>query len=159
AYNGGDWLEEFATAGWVVPLEDHFDWVLDYQDKVLPFAWQDMTFNGKVYGLPYYADTITFMYNEQLLDDAGISAPPTTWDEVLEQSLVLKEGGMQYPFIYEMDQTLPTVTEVFTSMVFGRGGELIDEDKSPLFDIEGEPANDQMKWLIDARNEHEILTF
>jgi multiple sugar transport system substrate-binding protein len=159
AYNGGDWLEEFATAGWVVPLEDHFDWVLDYQDKVLPFAWQDMTFNGKVYGLPYYADTITFMYNEQLLSDAGISAPPATWDEVLEQSLVLKESGMEFPFVYELDQTLPTVTEVFTSMVFGRGGELIDEDKSPLFDIEGEPANDQLKWLVDARNEHQILTF
>ena len=24
SYNGGNWLEEFAAAGWVVPLEDHF---------------------------------------------------------------------------------------------------------------------------------------
>jgi multiple sugar transport system substrate-binding protein len=52
SYNGGNWLNEFAAAGWVVPLEDHFDWAAGYQDKVLPFAWQDMTFNGKVYGLP-----------------------------------------------------------------------------------------------------------
>lgn len=57
SYNGGNWLNEFAAAGWVVPLEDHFDWAAGYQEKVLPFAWQDMTFNGKVYGLPYYADT------------------------------------------------------------------------------------------------------
>ena len=65
SYNGGNWLNEFAAAGWVVPLDDHFDWVAGYQDKVIPFAWQDMTFNDKVYGLPYYADTITFMYNAQ----------------------------------------------------------------------------------------------
>jgi ABC-type glycerol-3-phosphate transport system substrate-binding protein len=26
-----------------------------------------MTYEGKVYGLPYYADTITFMYNEKIL--------------------------------------------------------------------------------------------
>ncbi len=90
-YNGGNWLEEFAAAGWVVPLDDHFDWVAGYKDKVLPFAWQDMTYNGKVYGLPYYADTITFMYNAKILEDAGITAPPQTWDEVTEQALTLKE--------------------------------------------------------------------
>lgn len=66
---------------------------------------------------------------------------------------------MEHPFIYEMDQTLPTVTEVYTSMVFGRGGELIDESKVPLFDQADQPANAQFKWLVDARNEHEILTF
>ena len=60
-------------AGWVVSLDDHFDWAAGYQDKVLPFAWQDMTYNDKVYGLPYYADTITFMYNEKALTDAGIA--------------------------------------------------------------------------------------
>lgn len=159
AYNGGDWLEEFAAAGWVVPLDDYFPWVQDYQDRTLGFAWEDMTYDGKVYGLPYYADTVTFMYNEQLLEDAGITNPPTTWEEVTEQSLELKAQGMEFPFIYELDQTLPTITEVFTSMVFGRGGELIDEEKNPLWtDPESEAAT-QFRWLVEARNEHEILTF
>ena len=140
AYNGGNWLEEFAAAGWVVPLEDHFDWVLGYQDKVLAFAWQDMTYNGKVYGLPYYADTITFMYNEKALEDAGISAPPQTWEEVTEQSLALKAAGMEYPFVYEFANTLPNVSEAFASMVFGRGGELIDEEQESALDRSGQPG-------------------
>jgi multiple sugar transport system substrate-binding protein len=159
AYNGGDWLEEFAKAGWVVPLDDHFDWVGGYKDKILGFAWQDMTYDGKVYGLPYYADTITFMYDAKALEDAGISAPPETWNDVTKQALTLKDKGMEYPFIYELDQTLPTITEVYTSMVFGRGGELIDENKDPLWDKADQPANAQFKWLVDARNEHKILTF
>lgn len=157
AYNGGNWLEEFAAAGWVVPLEDHFDWVTGYKDSVLGFAWQDMTFNGKVYGLPYYADTITFMYNAQALEDAGINAPPETWEEVTEQSKTLQANGMQSPFAYEFANTLPNVSEAFASMVFGRGGELIDEDKNPLWTDPESPAAQQLKWLVDARNA-DILT-
>lgn len=157
-YNGGNWLNEFATAGWVVSLDDYFDWAASYKDKVLPFAWQDMTFNDKVYGLPYYADTITFMYNAKILEDAGISAPPQTWEEVTEQSLQLKENGMEHPFAYEFANTLPNVSEAFASMVFGRGGELIDEERNPLWTDPESPAAKQLHWLVDAKNEHDILT-
>jgi multiple sugar transport system substrate-binding protein len=157
AYNGGNWLEEFAAAGWVVPLEDHFPWVKDYQSKVLGFAWQDMTYNGKVYGLPYYADTITFMYNAKILEDNGIAAPPETWDELTEQCLALKAKGIEFPFAYEFANTLPNVSEAFASMVFGRGGELIDEEKSPLWTDTNSPAAQQLKWLVDAKNTHQIL--
>jgi multiple sugar transport system substrate-binding protein len=31
-YNGGNWLNEFAAAGWVVSLDDHFDWAQSYKD-------------------------------------------------------------------------------------------------------------------------------
>jgi multiple sugar transport system substrate-binding protein len=158
-YNGGDWLEEFATAGWVVPLEDHVEWVTDYQDKVFEFAWQDMTFQGKVYGLPYYADTITFMYNEQVLEDAGITAPPETWEEVTEQCLTLKEQGMEFPYLYVLAHDLPTVSEAFVSTVFGRGGELIDENNEPLWTDPESPAAQQFRWFADARNVDNILTF
>jgi len=157
SYNGGNWLEEFAAAGWVVPLDASFDWVAGYQDKVLPFAWKDMTYNDAVYGLPYYSDTITFMYNERVLTDAGISAPPATWEEVTEQSLTLKEAGMESPFLYEFSNTLPTVSEAFASMVFGRGGELIDEEHNPLWTDTASPAYLQMKWLVDSKNTDGIL--
>ncbi|MGD9710644.1 MAG: ABC transporter substrate-binding protein [Thermomicrobiales bacterium] len=157
SYNGGNWLEEFAAAGWVVPLDASFDWVAGYQDKVLPFAWQDMTFNGQVYGLPYYADTITFMYNQRILEDAGITAPPATWEEVTEQSLQLKEAGMTNPFAYEFANTLPNVSEAFASMVFGRGGELIDEEHNPLWTDPASPAYQHMQWLVDARQTHDIM--
>jgi multiple sugar transport system substrate-binding protein len=158
-YNGGDWLEEFARAGWVVPLQDYFPWALDYKEKTLGFAWQDMTYQDKVYGLPYYADTITFMYNEKILQDNGIAAPPQTWEEVTEQCLFLKGRGMEYPFINMMDALLPTITEVYASMVFGRGGELIDENKDPLFDKPESEAYKQFQWEVDARLTHKILTY
>lgn len=157
-YNGGNWLEEFAAAGWVVPLDEHFDWVAGYRDKMLGFTWQDMSYNDHVYGLPYFSETISFLYNARILEEAGITAPAATWEEVTEQSLLLKQGGMEFPFVFEFTNTLPNVSEAFASMVFGRGGELIDEEKTPLWTDPQSPAAQQFNWLVDARNEHSILT-
>ena len=66
-YNGEDWLPEFAAAGWVAPLEDYFPAVKAYKAKTAPYALADMTYKGKLYGLSYYADLITFQYNKQML--------------------------------------------------------------------------------------------
>jgi multiple sugar transport system substrate-binding protein len=159
AYDGGNWLPEFAAAGWVVPLEDHFSWVKDYEDKTFGFAWQDMSNDGKVYGLPYYADTVSFLYNEKVLKDAGISKPPETWEELTEQAKSLQQKGMEDPFIIEMAQDLPTITEAFTSMVFGQGGQMFDEQANPLWTDSGSPMAQQMQWLVDAANKDNILTF
>ena len=45
------------------------------QADIAGFALTDVTYNGKVYGLPYYADTISFIYNKKILADAGIAVP------------------------------------------------------------------------------------
>jgi multiple sugar transport system substrate-binding protein len=159
AYDGGNWLPEFAAAKWVVPLADHFPWVEDYRDKIFDFAWQDMSDGDKVYGLPYYADTQSFLYNEKILKDNGISGPPGTWEELTEQAKMLQQKGMESPVIIEMAQDLPTITEAFTSMVFGRGGQMFDEEANPLWTDPGSPMAQQMQWLADAANRDNILTF
>ena len=86
----------WAAAGWVAPIEDYFPEAAKYKDKTTRYALRDMTYNGKLYGLSYYADLITFMYNKKILDEHGI-AVPETWDEVLQASLRLKEAGMDHP--------------------------------------------------------------
>ena len=60
---------------------------------------------------------------------------------------------MEFPFVYEFANTLPNVSEAFASMVFGRGGELIDEEKNPLWTDPNSPAAQQLKWLVDAKND------
>jgi len=108
-YCGGDWLSEFATAGWVVPLEDYWPKLRShYVDMIVPSALQDMTFQGKAYGLPYYADLITFMYDEEVLARNGISAPPATWEELTEQAALLKSKGMERPIALEFAAIMPT---------------------------------------------------
>ena len=74
-YCGEDWLPGWALAGWLVPIEDRFPEIAKYKDKVANYAVRDMTYNGKLYGLPYYADLITFQYNSKILADHGIAQP------------------------------------------------------------------------------------
>ncbi len=43
----------------------------------------DAADNGAVYALPLSLDTLVLIYNRDLLDAAGIIAPPTTWNDVV----------------------------------------------------------------------------
>lgn len=153
-YNGGDWLPEFAKAGWVVPLDDYFPEEVEYlKENTVSYAIKDMTYDGKLYGLSYYADITTFQYNEKILEDNGIDAPPATWDELLEQCQTLREAGIEVPIALEFAQEMPTTLENFTAMVFGRGGELFDEEFNVMFAEEGTPAWQQLQWLADVEAE------
>ena len=149
AYSGGDWLPEWAKAGWVVPLEDYYPKVKEYAPKVVGYAVKDMTYDGKLYGLPYYADITSFLYNEKLLQDNGIENPPESWEELAEQLVFLQGKGIDTPMALEFAQAMPTTLENFTAMVFGQGGELFNENFDVLFTDESSPAWRQLQWLAD----------
>ncbi len=157
-YCGEDWLPGWALAGWLVPVEDHFPQVAAYKDKVANYALGDMTYKGKLYGLPYYADLITFQFNRKILDDNKIEVPQD-WDQVLETCLKLKRGGMEKPFVYEYNQTLPNFYQAYVSQVYGRGGRMFDDDLNPLFNDPNSEAFKHLQWLQDAVKKHEILAF
>ena len=157
-YCGEDWLPGWALAGWLVPIEDKFPEIAKYKDKIANYAVRDMTYNGKLYGLPYYADLITFQYNAKILADHGI-AMPQDWDQVLAACLKLKQAGMEKPFVYEYDQTLPNFYQAFVSQVYGRGGRMFDDNLEPLFNDPNSEAFKHLQWLQDAVTKHEIVAF
>jgi multiple sugar transport system substrate-binding protein len=151
AYVGQDWLPAWAAAGFLAPLDDiaPADVLGDLKSDIAPFSMTDMTYKGKLYGLPYYADTISFVYNKKVLEDAGI-AVPKTWEEVTAAAEKLKAGGMEHPIVYEFDQELPNFFDAFVSQVYGRGGDLFDKDQKAIFDNPDNAAYKQLEWLVDA---------
>jgi multiple sugar transport system substrate-binding protein len=161
-YNGEDWLAQWAGAGWVVPLEDYWDdyetnkKFSEYVNDMVPFAKQSMTFNGKIYGLPYYSDMFTFMYNEKVLQDAGLEVPQD-WEEVLDVCLKLKEKGVKTPYILQYQATNPFDFYVVLSGAMGRGARLFDEDLNPIFDSEDHPFYEHLQWIVDGLHKHKII--
>ncbi|HKQ95223.1 MAG TPA: sugar ABC transporter substrate-binding protein [Aestuariivirgaceae bacterium] len=151
AYVGQDWLPAWAAAGFLAPLDDvaTADVLGDLKKDIAGFSVSDMTYKDKLYGLPYYADTISFIYNKKVLADAGI-AVPQTWDEVMAAAEKLKAGGMEHPIAYEFDQELPNFFDAFVSQVYGRGGELFDKDLKAVFDNPDNAAYKQLDWLVQA---------
>jgi multiple sugar transport system substrate-binding protein len=69
------------------PLDDRLknDPIADFSD-IAPGLVQGMTVNGKLIGIPVRHATQGLFYNEALLEEAGISAPPKTIEELVEQS-------------------------------------------------------------------------
>ena len=60
------------------PIEDFGD--------IAPGLVQGMTVDGKLIGIPVRHATQGLFYNEALLEEAGIKAPPTTLEELVEQA-------------------------------------------------------------------------
>lgn len=87
------WLPEFAEAGWIVPV-DGYPQLMAYDAETSDFCVKSMTYKGKQYGLTYYTDYMSFLYDAELLAKAGIAAPPASWAEVTEQAKAIKARGL-----------------------------------------------------------------
>ncbi|MFA6427210.1 MAG: extracellular solute-binding protein [Candidatus Magasanikbacteria bacterium] len=58
--------------------------VKEVKDGYVKTVYQDVVFDNKIYGLPIAMDSLGVYYNQDLLDRAGISEAPKTWDEFVK---------------------------------------------------------------------------
>jgi len=65
-----------------------------WRDTFSPGALGVYSLEGKNYGVPWDMGMVGFWYNKDLFAQAGIGAPPTTWDELLEDVTALKAAGI-----------------------------------------------------------------
>ncbi len=61
----------------------------DLKTKFPEVVYDNQVIANQIYGLPLSIDTLALYYNRDLLNNAGISAPPKTWDEFREQIIKL----------------------------------------------------------------------
>lgn len=156
-YGSDHWLSKWAAAGWVVPLEDHFPDVKKYASEITSFSMQAMTYKGKLYGLPYYADAMYFVYNKKMLADAGIPAPPTTWKEVTQQALTIKQKGLSGTPVLIGFKAGSWFEEDLFAMIYSEGGKLFDDKLAAVFDIDKGPVYDVIEWIVAAINNDKIM--
>jgi len=153
-YGSDHWLQEWASAGWLAPLDENFPQVLDYDDELAPYARQGMTYEDNVYGLSYYADTMDFVYNEEQIKAAGFDSGPESWQDLWDMSMALKDQGIvEYPLVLAFSQQEGASIEALISMVYGRhegSGALFDENDTPTFNSEGSAAYEAIEWLRQA---------
>jgi raffinose/stachyose/melibiose transport system substrate-binding protein len=88
---GGGTMAAQADAG---KLMDITDAIAPWKDTINPGALSQYQYNGKQYGVPWDLGMMGFWYNKDLFTQAGITAPPTTWDELLADVDKLKAAGI-----------------------------------------------------------------
>ena len=151
------WLPEWAEAGWLAPI-DKYPQLTQYNKDVDDFCTQSVTYKGKQYGLTYYTDYMGFIYDDEKLKRAGFSAPPKTWDEVLEQSLKMKQQGIaEYPLMLSLAQESWQI-EYLSALVFSFGGRFVNDNGTAAMGDPKGGAVRALQWVVDAVNKHKIVS-
>lgn len=151
------WLPEFVESGWLAPING-FPELMQYNADTEDFCVQSMQYKGKQYGLTYYDDYMAFFYDESKLKKAGISAPPTTWAEVLQQSIKLKQAGVcEYPMMFSMARE-SWLIEFLTAMNYAFGGRFVDDAGNPVMHDPQKGAAQSLQWIADAVQKHKIIS-
>ncbi|WP_444684435.1 ABC transporter substrate-binding protein [Alkalicoccus luteus] len=136
-------------------LTDLDDLVADigFEDEdFIEEVWQAGEFEGSRYGIPLDVHPLGLFYNIDLLEEAGYSEPPETYDELVEMSLAVQEEtdayGIAMPVFWPSNM-------IFYSSLMSHGGESVSEDgMTALYDSpEGEEA---LQKMVDLVFEHEV---
>jgi multiple sugar transport system substrate-binding protein len=146
----------FAAAGFIRPIDDQIG-VQELVDDMFEGNVRAMTYEGKLYGLPYYTDFHTIMYNSKLLEQAGFSEPPQTLDDLKEVCLELKNQGVaDYPLRMWLYQE-SNFKEPLYALVYASKGEWVDENWNPICDQPGSIVEQTLNWMVDAVNTWQIM--
>lgn len=140
------WYAKFAEAGWLLDVTDKI--TPEMREGVFEAAWDVTTYKGKVWGMPWLLDQKYFFYNHRMLQEAGIAAPPSTWEELVEQGKILKEKGIvEYPIIWSWGQFEAAICDLVT-LIYGNGGEFFDAENKPVFN--DERGVEALAWMVES---------
>jgi multiple sugar transport system substrate-binding protein len=142
------WYDEFINAGYIADVTDRV--TPEQRENVFDSAWNVTTRNDTVYGMPWLLDTKYLFYNMDMLSQAGFDAPPATWEELVTQAQAIKDAGLaEFPIVWSWAQAEAAICD-FTALLYGNGGQFLDEDGNPAFN--GPEGVGALQFMVDTVN-------
>jgi len=139
----------FASAGFIRAIDDELG-VPELKEDMFEGNIKAMTYEGSLYGLPYYTDFHTIMYNEKLLAGAGFAEPPKTLAELQEMSVALKDQGVaDFPLRMWINQE-SNFKEPMYALVYASGGEWVDDNWEPICQQPDSVVEQVLAWMHNA---------
>lgn len=136
------WPSEFASAGWVLPLDSYF--TKDKQKEFLSGPIKGCTFKGKIYAVPWFTDAGILYYRKDILKKENLK-PPETWQELISQAKKIQDKYKIYGFVFQSRQYEGLVCN-FLEYVWSNGGKLTDGR-----------AVEALKLIVDIIHKHKIV--
>ena len=143
------WPAEFASKKMIVDITDRFP--ESERSKIFDGALKTTEYQGSYYGVPWILDTKYFFYNKEMLEEAG-TAPPETWDAVVEAARALKsQGVVEYPLVWSWAQAEALMCD-YATLLGAYGGQFFDEGGKPAFNTGGGlQALEFMRMTLDEK--------
>lgn len=112
----GGVLDDWAAAGYSPDLLGEME----------PALRDGAKYQDTLYGLSYGASARAVFYDTEAFAEAGVTAPPATWDDFLAAMRAIKSSGAaKVPFFYE-GKGQEAMAAWFPYVYFAYGGELTD---------------------------------
>ncbi len=110
-----DRFGEWAAGGLIVPVEPS----QAVKDNTFPFAWDAVTFGGKVWGYPIAVEAVGLIYNKDL-----VPTPPASFEDIDK----MKIDGVKSPIMWDYNNTY------FSFPLFMAGGGYAFQKKGGSYD-------------------------
>ena len=142
----------WAKRGWLVPLDDLPG---DYDvDDLLPPIREALSFDGALYGAPFYGESSFTMYRTDLFEEAGLEMPERpSWDFIQDAARKLndKNDGV-HGICLRGKPGWGENMALLTAMANSYGARWFDQDWTPQFDSEAWTATitDYVELLQDV---------
>ncbi len=134
---------------WLEPL-DQYDGAEEMKKTLVEGLVDKFTVDDSFYGVVWNNDTHVYLYNEKMLNDAGIAEPPKTWEELIAASRTLIDKGIcKYgmPMCFSGNGAVNEVT----CAIYSFGGNVFQDGKLCIGSDEG--ALEAFKTLASMLDE------
>jgi len=146
------WTAQFASAGWVENLSGR---ITDSIKRDVPeSSLSAVTYQGKLYGMPWYNSAKHLYYNAKLLREAGFSQPPATLDEFVAQAKATTKPGGQWGSIWSWKQAEGLICDWVAIMFAQKGAQFLDKDGRAVFNTMG--GAEALQWMYDLLYTHKV---
>lgn len=85
-------IPQFVHSDTLMDLSKVYD-TAKLKDTFTPGTWNSVNINGGLYAMPADSGPMAYFYDKDVFDKAGISEPPTTWDEFYEDAKKIRATG------------------------------------------------------------------
>lgn len=133
----------------LMPAEDYTS--AELKAKIIPSFWESNEMDGTVWALPILASCRALFVNTDLLEGAGVTSIPTTWDEVLSACEAIKATYGDSIVPWGLDISTDEGQAAFSYYAWNFGGGFVDESGNwALNTAENVEAVEFIKSLIDG---------
>ena len=139
----------WAERGWLKPLEFGADYDVD---DLLPKIREALSYEGTLYGAPFYGESSMLMYRTDLFEAAGLTMPEQpTWSFVVDAAGKLTDRKANvYGICLRGKAGWGENMALLTAMGNAFGARLFDENWRPQFD--------QPEWKVALQTYVDVMT-
>jgi multiple sugar transport system substrate-binding protein len=140
------WTAQFASAGWIIPLESSMFPLGDFLRPAVDTAM----YNGHLWAVPYYSNAEVLYYRKDILAKAG-KPPPTTWAQLADEA---KTVAPRYGLQGYASQLAPYegLTVNFAEALQSAGGSILSPGGTSVT-VDSPEALQGLSFLVDGLRE------